>query len=288
VQELNAYLAAGGDFAVLLFRSGYHGWYPSPLKPGALVRYDCDNRPFTLWVFMEPQDSWQDLLALLGPNLQPEFTFRLGANDLKPTLATHSLPSAQFKGGQRIFHSVVTNYPPEMQPLVEATVDSRAVDAAHFVPFQFDLELDPAFLASLNRSGESLGTWLQANLEPDLQCWELKRVRGAIQIVGLKLVVGKHSVLDWPPTAKPVGASKRVRLVLPVKSPATSGYMCAWVLTLRLAPQSQSQVLPEGYSTLDDTTPIQASRILNLGPMLTAIKNGSYIPGRLMFFTKWY
>jgi hypothetical protein len=308
-RSANQFFKKGGRFALLIFRGSYKGAYSSVVladrgrgqsglpRTHYLVDYETDNRPFTLWAFLPPKASIDDITKhLKAHGIEPALPLDFRETDIIPELAHERIRESGQRRTQRILRDIQTVHSPDLRSFPKATVISSVTQDGYF-PLQFDLACNAMLLKTVGGKHEALAQWLSENVIAELQCWELVRQPGgsftnnriradSLDFQGPPEIRG--SAMESEAAAPE--AAKKARLIIKVRKPSgDSGkakvYM--WVLTLRLSKDGCGKLIPPEYTTNDDSTPEQRDRILNLAPMIGAVASGNYLLGRSIAVTEW-
>jgi len=175
---INDFLTAGGRCALILYRSEFRGYYPSPLlvdQPKKHVFYECNDRPFAVWAFAHRGSAFNRVVADLasqGGELRWASKIQFGDTELTITLTNRTLPGG-VSGGKlgreigslkqmRTGNEVGRPWDYKLIRLMAKSADDQGC-----VPLQFDLT--PASGAFTEKSLETLRNGLSVGLD----CWEI-------------------------------------------------------------------------------------------------------------------
>jgi hypothetical protein len=266
-----------------------------------VIDVDVPDRPFILWAFLRRGDTVDELLQILSiDKLKPEYVFRMQGNEIKAIPLTCTSASKGMPRRIRSLRSTVTYYPSDLQPFTSFDLDRRATDDRGYTPLEFELlptAENRKMIAAMGAevSAGSQVEWIKNNIEPRLQCWELRRgkdrkwVPREVEDLNYSVSSNREYVFfeEHPDGPLKPGDPSHICVRFRIKKPTPKGRYYAWVLTLNLRKRYADDLIPERYSTDDDSTPEHANRILNLRPMMGTVLDGVCVPGRLYFMTDW-
>jgi hypothetical protein len=296
-EGIAGWLEAGGAFAVLLYRTPYAGRYFSMARtPDLPVAYTCKDRPLVVFAFAASVRQLDYMMRLLGDELQPQEMIRLGGGPslesgatLEVTLAEYGLPSQQQQRrtnqqqrGPRLFRNPRTSFLLGYDSVQTVQLLRETQDENGFVPLQFDIRLDRTKWPWSSTDEQSVQDFM-LRLQPELQAWRVDTPSDSTVTLEPVALNGRKGMIT---VSADSSQHLNARLVLPIEMPAARQHT-AWVLTLRPDPVSASWLIPDDYTTPDDTDPAACSRVLNLEPLLRRILQDHYIPARRFFLTEW-
>jgi hypothetical protein len=174
---INGFLTQGGRCVLILYRSAYRGFYPSPMfgpQANNQVFYDCTNRPFAVWLFAHGGCALNRVvtdLANQSGDLHWAAKIQFGEPDLLLSLADRTLPGEAFgKMGKEIGSIDFVRTGKEVgrvRDYQQIRVRKKALDDQGYVPLQFDVS--PFSRDLLDKNWEHLRRGLSVSLD----CWEL-------------------------------------------------------------------------------------------------------------------
>lgn len=305
-EELHQWVQAGGTFALFLYRTAYRGQYYTDL-PGPSPRYDCDNRPLSVFILAPSSDAIDDLRGLWGPALEPDHEVRISGRDLRLE------PVAEVKRederrGLRVLRDVDAMVAEGYRSVYTATVSDASGDAYDgFVPLPFEATIDLTE-RPWSALGEAATRRFIQELRPSLFAWSIQP-RALDDAIRARSEPGDEAGSETSPPALPSGITPvdvfqndapepvitegtsegtlSVRYVVPVRRPSYDARKYALLLTFSPDGASARALVPSSYSTDDDRPPSQCSRILKLQRLVGTIMLRNYTPGQVLLLVDW-
>jgi hypothetical protein len=291
-EALNGWVQSGGTFSILLYETTYRGQYYTDLG-GPSPRYNCDDRPFLVFVLAPSSDAVDELKRLLGPKLAPDHEIRISGRDLQVR------PVEEFKReGERRGLRVLRNISPLViegyRSVYDATIrDASGNDFNGFVPLPFEATVDLS-QRPWNALGERATREFVRDLRPSLYAWKINprafedtTADGTPASALTSVDLFQNSIPEPSIEEGEDESLLNVNYVIPVRRPESDARQFALLLTFAPDGSNARALVPASYSTDDDRSPDQCGRILKLQRLVGTIMLRNYTPGQVLLLADW-
>ena len=246
-----------------------------------------------VYVFAPSAQAYDAIVTRLGADFRPLMDVRAGGGahlrvvPVEETVVPEAVEGERRPRAERVLSNLDSVLVDGFRPVYLARLREAAAEAHQgFAPLQFDVVPDARLIEALGADGTRE---FLADLRVDVRAWALTPARrdSALKVDSL----GRPQTLAATVAVRMVGGQPVARLTVPVRRPvgaaAAETRTLAFLVTLRPGEAASQKFIPAALSTPDDCAPTACSTILNLRPMLGAVLDGNYLPGRVLFVTSW-
>ena len=281
-------VAAGGTFAVMVFRQPYVGQYYSDLTTEDPM-YSCSDRPLVAFVMAPSALAVEELRQMVSKEVNLDHFVRVSGSDLK--LTPVSVREAAQRGlettTQRGLRNPAVSQIVGVAPLVH-TADLRTTSqgGASVAPIHIEVSLmlneAPWNTIPLDEIESFVGT---LEIEPYL--WVRRKVdRDSFSVVHVPIRVGQPTVSPLVQQGDTMSVVVELSLERPAELTRIDREMYLY-LAARPTETLSRNLVPEAFSTNDDRSATSCSQVLKLERLIGSIMLNNYVPGQALIRLNW-